>query len=449
MIAVAAVALVSQGLAADIQQVFDSPDLKGATISAYAVTLEGREIFSLSPDRPLIPASTMKLLTSVYAVETLGLDYRPRTTAWRYRGAVYLQGGGDPGLTVEDLTQLAELLNVRPDEPAFFDDSLFGQGRIGPGWEADDLHRGYAAPVSPLTVNGGKVTLMASAGKAWLEPRNFGIRVSGTIGTGPPDVRFIRDPGSWTLRVWGRAPKEEVINVGTVSLPDPGLCAARVFHPKAVRSGGLSVPRTLIPADAPGIVYPVGTVGEELVYLAPRTVADLLPHVLQNSDNTYAETLLRLASWRETGDGDWPAASRALGAFAERIGIPSNGVTAADGSGLSRRNRLSARALAALLRFATKRPYWETLREALARPGVGTLEKRLAGVEVYAKTGTMSGVSALAGIVRAADGSEILFAVVLNGLASTAAGRRAQDAFVTRLSQGVSYVERRREVSGL
>jgi D-alanyl-D-alanine carboxypeptidase/D-alanyl-D-alanine-endopeptidase (penicillin-binding protein 4) len=449
MIAVAAVALVSQGLAAEARQIFASPGLKGATISAYAVTLDGEELFSLEPDRALIPASTMKLFTSVYAVETLGLEYRPRTTAWRIRGAVYLHGGGDPGLTTEEIESLAKALAVRPDEPVFFDDSLFGKGRIGPGWEADDLHRGYAAPVSPLTVNGGKATLMATAGKAWLEPRNFGMRVTGTIAAGPADVLFRRDPGSWTVRAWGRAPKDEVVQVGTVSLPDPALCAARAFHPKAVRSEGLTIPRTLIPADAPGIRYPLGTVGDELVFLSPRTVADLLPNVLQLSDNTYAETLLRLAAWRETGDGDWPSATRALQAFAARIGISPNALLAADGSGLSRRNRVSARALTTLLRFATKRPYWGAFQEALARPGVGTLEKRLAGIETYAKTGTMTGVSALAGMVRAADGREVLFAVVMNGLTSTAAARQAQDAFVARLSQGAQYAERRKQVSGL
>lgn len=449
MFAVAAVALVSQGLAADLHKILSTPELKGAVVSAHAVELGGSEVFALAADRPLVPASTMKLFTAVFALETLGAQHRPRTTAWRHRGTVYLHGGGDPGLTVEELLWLAQVLEVRPEERALFDDSLFGKGRVGPGWEADDLHRGYATQVSPLTVNGGKATLMATAGRAWLEPRNFGVRITGTIAPGAGDVRFARDQGSWTLRVWGRAPEGEVVRVGSISLPDPSLCAARVFHKGATRAGGLEPPRTLVPADSPGVRYPIGAVGEELVFIQPRTVSELLVNVLQDSDNAYAETLLRLASLQRRGSGEWSVASKAMEEFARTIGIPAGALRVADGSGLSRQGRVTAKALTTLLRFAATQPYFDTLLEALARPGVGTLQKRLSGVTVYAKTGTMSGVSALAGIVRAADGKEIAFAVVMNGLASTAAARRAQDAFVSRLSLGESYVERRRAVSGL
>jgi D-alanyl-D-alanine carboxypeptidase/D-alanyl-D-alanine-endopeptidase (penicillin-binding protein 4) len=449
MFAIAAVALVSQGLATDLRGILSAPELKGAVVSAHAVEIGGKELFALSPDRSLVPASTMKLFTAVFALEILGAQYRPRTTAWRHRGMVYLRGGGDPGLTVEELLWLAQVLEVRPEDHVLFDDSLFGKGRIGPGWETDDLHRGYAAQVSPLTVNGGKATLMATSGRAWLEPRNFGIRISGTIAPGAGEVRFARAAGSWTLRVWGRAPEGEVVRVGTISLPDPSLCAARVFHRAATRAAATEPPRTLVPADSPGVRYPIGAVGEELVFLQPRTIAELLPPVLQESDNTYAETLLRLAAVRATGSGEWSAASDAMQDFARRIGIPPAVVRVADGSGLSRQNRLSARALTALLRFASKRPYWSELRSAMARPGVGTLEKRLNGMEVMAKTGTMSGVSALAGIVTTADEREIAFAVVMNGLSSTAAARRAQDAFVSRLALGDIYAERGRAVSGL
>lgn len=449
MLAVAALALFGQGLATDLRAILTAPDLKGASVSAHAITLDGEELFSLAPDRSLIPASTMKLFTAVYAAETLGLEYRPRTTAWRYRGTLHLKGGGDPGLTVEELLWLAQVLEAHPEEDALFDDSLFGKGRVGPGWEEDDLHRGYAAQISPLTVNGGRATLMATAGKAWLEPRNFGVRIAGTIGTGTADVRFDREPGSWTLRVWGRAPEGEAVRVGTVSLPDPGLCAARVFHRAAKRGAGIEPPRTLIPADSPGVRYPLGAVGEELVFIEPRTVGELLPVVLQDSDNVYAETLLRLASLEETGDGEWAAAAKAMGAFARRTGVPQGALRAADGSGLSRRGRVTARALTTLLLYAATRPYFDTLLASMARPGEGTLEKRLDGVTVFAKTGTMSGVSALAGIVRAADGRDVAFAVVMNGLPSTAAGRGAQDQFVSRLSLGANHAERRRAVSGL
>lgn len=448
MLALAAVTFVGQGLATDLRAILATPELKGAVVSAHAIALDGEELFSLAPDRSLIPASTIKLFTAVYAIDALGLEYRPRTTAWRYRGAVYLKGGGDPGLTVEEILWLAQVLDVRPEESVLFDDTLFGKGRIGPGWEADDLHRGYAAQISPLTVNGGKATLMATAGRAWLEPRNFGVRITGTIGAGSANVRFARDQGSWTLRVWGRAPEGEAVRVGTISLPDPGLCAARVFHRGAVRGGTLKPPRTLVPADSPGVRYPIGAVGEELVFIEPRTVAELLPAVLQDSDNAYAETLLRLAAYHEVGDGEWTAATKALEAFARRVGVSSGALRVADGSGLSRRGRVSARALTSLLCYASGRPYFHVLLDSMARPGVGTLEKRLNGVTVYAKTGTMSGVSALAGIVSAADGREIAFAVVMNNLPSTAAGRGAQDQFVSRLSLGANHVERRRAVSG-
>jgi D-alanyl-D-alanine carboxypeptidase/D-alanyl-D-alanine-endopeptidase (penicillin-binding protein 4) len=128
-----------------------------------------------------------------------------------------------------------------------------------------------------------------------------------------------------------------------------------------------------------------------------RPLRILLGYMNRQSSNFFAEVLgKRLAVARSGRPGSIAGAARAIAAWAARHGVK---VVARDASGLSSRNRVSPRGMVRLLRASGDAAWGQTLRRSLASAGEGTLEDRLAGVGVRAKTGTLVGVSSLSGWV--------------------------------------------------
>jgi serine-type D-Ala-D-Ala carboxypeptidase/endopeptidase (penicillin-binding protein 4) len=122
-------------------------------------------------------------------------------------------------------------------------------------------------------------------------------------------------------------------------------------------------------------------------------------------------------------------------------GIDSLDIRMVDGSGLSTQNLLTPRALVRMLRYARARPWGDAFHAAMPQPGVpgSTIEARLTELRgrVFAKTGTLTNVAALAGYVVDARGREIVFAILVNASNLPAAATRpAIDAIVRLLAEG-------------
>lgn len=420
-------ALLQAPLAAEIAGVLQDPEVDVGRVSVYVKVLGGDTVYSLSPDTPLIPASTMKIVTAAYAFHVLGPDYSPTTLAWREGDSVYLAGGGDPGLEIEELEALAAAVGVTSADKVYFDDQFLGAERYAPTWPQGDIRMGYGQPISALTVNGGRAEVWVEGDRAFFKPRNFGLTIVPRLSRGGGGVRVDHDSRAWAVGVTGGA-KDGPIRVDTVVLPDPGLCAARVFAPQAQRSPNLSPP-------PPG--------GPPISLVRARTIESLCAKMLTESNNTYAETLFRVAGKFATGSGAWSDAARGAEAFLRSRELMPGTFRVADGSGLSRANRLSARSLASLLEQTLLSGDGTRFLRCLATPGSGTLRSRLAGCRVWAKTGTLTGASSLAGMVECVDSEgtvkRYVFAILMNDYKSSAASVRAvQDKIVKCLATPVA-----------
>lgn len=420
-------------LGRDLRTLLADASLNRGFAGVFIKEIDGQALFEQDPDKRFIPASTAKLVSVAAALANPGPDYKLATYAWRRGKIVYLLGGADPGLTVEELLDLKARLKVRDSDSVIFDDSILGPDRMAPGWQFDDLATDDAPPVSGLTVNRGAAELWLSGEKLELRPQSFGIELVRTLNSG--DLRLRRLPGSWRLEVQGGLPEGEEKKLAGVSLPDPGLCAARLLSKNAKRKSGLSPP-------------------PDALALQRRTIADVARVALIESDNHYAEMLLRLAGVKGGKSGSWSDSLAFAGKVLERIGIPRESYRLADGSGLSRFNEITPRALVQLLEWELRQN--KTLFPSLmCVPGEGTLKNRLSGVRVWAKTGTMSGITCLVGYVdpqpeapaTVNPGGEplisigrpqpkrIAFAIMFNHYAGLAdAPRRVQDNIVRRLS---------------
>lgn len=406
-------ALLLQGsLQDDLSALLQNPALERATVGVMVQEFGGGTVFSLNADKRLMPASALKLVTAAFAMDALGSGYQFGTRAWRSHGGLRLKGGADPLLSLADLLVLGDSLDAKPGEVVNFDDSILGPDRVNGAWEYGDMMRSDAPPVSGLTVNGGYADLVVTGGVPMLKPRNFGMTVKRGRAAGEPSVR--RPFGSWSVLVSGKLPTADP-SFASVSLPDPGLCAAMALTGKA-RRASLGEP----PPDA---------------VTKARPFVEVLSAMLKKSDNHAAETVLRLAGKAKGGDGSWDDALARERDFLARIGVSAAAFRLADGCGLARFNEISPRALIQCLEWSLRSPASAMFADSMCAPGEGTLRSRLAGVSVRAKTGTLTGVCSLVGFVDTAGGKRLLFAIVFNHYDGPASSvRPIQDAIVRRLA---------------
>lgn len=332
----------------------------------------GKAVIAHQADRPMMPASTMKLLTALAAIQRWGLDYRFETRLLRDgEGRLWVQGAGDPYLVSEELDLMAKAVRaagVSSVAGVGADDTLFASTLDIPGRSASD--NPYDAPVTALAANFNTVNLKVKGGSvASNEPQTPLTPLAQRLGRGL---------GNGTQRV---------------NLKDSGLGAryfAEVFSAKLEAVG--------VRVTAEPIVGRVPSGAEALLtHRNSRNLRAVLVPMLEYSNNFVANGLfLALA---DRGDGSTITIAKAQKAMAAWIDktFDWRDYQVEDGAGLSRGNRLSARQLVEVLdAFA---PY----RSLMPRQGD----------QILAKTGTLTGVSAYAGYLNR-DGAWVPFSLLIN-----------------------------------
>ncbi|SDP43020.1 D-alanyl-D-alanine carboxypeptidase / D-alanyl-D-alanine-endopeptidase (penicillin-binding protein 4) [Actinopolyspora xinjiangensis] len=451
-------------LRADLDRILSDSRLEGASVGVVVRDpATDRILYRRSPHRRLVPASNAKLFTSVAALEALGPDFRFRTgvlTTGMRRGGVllgdlYLRGGGDPTMLASDYRRLADRIAdagirvVRGDVLA--DDSHFDDRGLANGWMAIDEPYYYAAPVSALTVapntdyDAGSVVVRVRPTR-----RGQPVRVSSHPETDAVEIvnraRTLAPGATARLSVRRAHGTDRVIVSGGVpagsgtrrvfsSVPDPTAYALDVFRRALVERG---------------ITFE--GVGEAVTPERARVLAEhrsmplrrMLVPFLKLSNNGHAEALVKAMGRVVRGEGNWQAGLRVVRNRMAALGIEPGDYRLVDGSGLSTLDSLAPAQLAELLDVARERPWFETWKRALPLAGAsdrmtgGTLRGRMRGTpaegNVSAKTGSMTGVSALSGYVRTRTDRQLVFSVVFNGFLA-APPREVQDAVVVRLAR--------------
>ncbi|TGN62423.1 peptidase S13 [Paracoccus liaowanqingii] len=365
---------------------------------AYALT-DGTEPLALAKAAiPLAPASTMKAITALYALDRLGPDRRFATQVILAGDMLILAGGGDPVLTTDDLAVLADRL-VATGQPAPARFGVWGGAlpqlpEIAP--EQDD-HLAYNPAISGLMLNFNRVHLGWTRSTA--EPR---IRAEARAALHSPQAWTITarpgdHPGLFTYR---QDTAQEHWTIARAALAAPGsrwmpvrlpeLYAADVFQ-TLCRARGLALPAAQVIDRLPQ--------GEVLVRHDSPPVVALVRDMLRYSTNLTAEALGLQAS----GAADPAASAEAMRLWLAELG---QGMRLADHSGLSQGSRISSFAMTRILAG----PGRDLLLAPLMRPD--TVEPHPSDrFTVAAKTGTLNFVSNLAGYVTGPSGGQGVFAI--------------------------------------
>lgn len=433
-------------IASTLDAIVADPRLAGAHAGVVVRAADtGRVVYDREGDRRMVPASNQKLLTSAAALEVLGADYRFTTEVLasgdragsELHGDLYLRGTGDPSMQVDDYARLAAAVanrgirTVRGSVVA--DDTWYDAVRLGDDWAWDDEQYGYAAPISALTVapeanaEPGSILVEVRPGSApgraavvGTVPATDQVRVVNRATTGAAGtartVQVERAHGTNTIVVSGTIPAGAASYTAQRSTADPTSLAAEVFA-EALAEHGVSVVEDVERSVTPEAARP-------LVEHESAPLAELLVPMMKLSLNGYAESLVKAMGRAAHKEGTAETGLEAMTAALVVIGVDAAELRAADGSGLSRKNLVAADQLAELLIEVRDEAWfgeWEAALPVAAAPERlvgGTLRDRMEGTpaagNVRAKTGSLTGVSALSGYVRGTDGQRMVFSVIFN-----------------------------------
>lgn len=343
-----------------------------------------------------VPASTNKLLTAATVLDLDGPEKRFTTRTVLAGHALTLVGGGDPLLAAKpehgyphraDLATLAQqtasalVAHGVHRVSLRYDTSLFTGPTVNPSWPQSYITEGVVAPITALWADEGR-----------------------TQG-------------------------------GNGRVADPAADAARIFA-HALAADGIAVKGAPTAQAAPAGAG-------EIAHVDSPPLREIVDHVLETSDNEGAEVLAHQAGLAAGTGGSFDGGVQAVLATLPKLGVDTSGIVLHDGSGLSRDDRLSATALVQILQHAAAEPRLAPIVSALPVAAFsGSLEERYddhadpgRGV-VRAKTGTLTGVDALAGYTRDADGAPVVFAVIADDVAvpNTLKARDALDALASALT---------------
>ena len=353
----------------------------------------GEVLLSSAVTKAFTPASNAKLATAVAALTVLGPGARIATTVKVTDRDLYLVGGGDPTLagggSVAGIPTLQQLVDATVKQigtdtavTVHYDDTAFTGPRLAPGWAPSFPKVGEVAPITALMVDQGRRT--------------------------PTAIARVKDPAR----------------------------QAGQHFADLLRAAGVKV-TSVDGAKAP-------TSSTQIAKVESPPVSRIVQTMLTESENTYAEMLAHLVGGAKVGNASFAGGGQATREVLSSLDLDTGGYFLADGSGLSRDDRLTATTLASILTTVVRgtHPELSAIAPGLPIAGLtGTLADRyvLATARagrgfVHAKTGTLTGVVAESGIVLDASGRQLVFAFIASGVRSIDAMRQKLDAMASTLA---------------
>ncbi|MFY0673946.1 MAG: D-alanyl-D-alanine carboxypeptidase/D-alanyl-D-alanine-endopeptidase [Bacteroidia bacterium] len=427
-----------------------------ATFGFYAYDIDSEKgICAYNSDKNLAPASTLKLLTTLTALEVFGAESTPFHTQFQYKGKiengtlkgdVIVSATGDftmgsryfdrpnPFETVANKMKEKGINKI--DGKIILDLNGFEEERIPANWSFDDLGNYYGASLAPFNWSDNTTFITFKSGAAGekteiinmtppVSELEFDNQVLGA------NIRYDNAyvygaPRQYNRCIRGQIPANRNEFKIKASVPEPELFGMQCFVAN-LREMGIDVPY--------GAVSIVDDYQEQIadvfIEIISPTMSEIIAVTNMESNNLFAEGLLKAIAHRLTGE--W---SRTKGVFAvkdfwKEKGIDLTNTNLYDGSGLSRFNGISPKQLVELLKYEAKSDYFEDFKSTLPIAGVsGSLKTMLRGTKaennLIAKSGYIEKVRGYCGYVTASNGNLVAFSVVVNNYHCSATEARKE-----------------------
>ncbi|MBI3502933.1 MAG: D-alanyl-D-alanine carboxypeptidase/D-alanyl-D-alanine-endopeptidase [Bacteroidetes bacterium] len=465
-------------LKTEIEQLKSDTDLAHASWSVCVLDAKKDSVLAeYNSNLSLVPASTLKVITTSTALALLGWDFKYETSL-QYDGALdtaagilhgnlYIKGSGDPTLdsetfkkksdTVPLTDQWAEIIKAKGikkiEGAVIADATAFEDETIPSTWMWSDMGNYYGAGASGLNFKDNKFSLFFRSGNkngdstfiTKISPQVRNLRVKNfSVTRGYADLAYIYGaPYSMMRYVKGTIPKSKTDYKVEGSMPDPPLFCAQSLD-SSLRKNGIIVAkkatalRKIIPSSEEftfsddtlvGISNPDQPVSNPEQHAIKRgvlfkqtshTLDKIIYQTNIQSNNLFAETILKTIAWKKTKFGEDQTGIDIVTNYWKSKGVDLRGFYMADGCGLSRFNAVSTKQLSEILRvIATDSLLFDKFYNSLPVAGKsGSLGKLCKGTfaenNIHAKSGYMSRVRSYAGYVTTKKGNLLVFSIIVN-----------------------------------
>ncbi len=454
------------GPSPNIASLISAPGMKNASIGICVLEVEsGKKIQSYNADMSLVPASSMKVITTSTALTLLGKDYRFKTELSYdgeitqdgiLKGNIYIKGYGDPTLGTEKpegtttwkalmeewagviLSQGIKEING----DIIGDASYFETAALAPTWQWNDIGNYYGAGVFGLNINANSYELEfrqnPTVGQApkiekitpQIENLSF-INEVVSAGRNTGDNCYIYgSPYQYTAFLRGTIPAGSSTFKVKGSIPEPAFTTASLLAQTLVRQGIKISGTASTILERKRVGLDVGSSKKVFHTHSSMPLLDIVKITNEESINLYCEALLKTIGKKIKGEGSRNKGIEAIKEFWEERGIPSEGFFMEDGCGLSPRNGMSSKHIANILRKAyLDKNIGEDFKNALPIGGeTGTLKylfrNSLAKGRIWAKTGSMDRIRSYSGYAKTKSGKWLSFSIIINNYNGTSSDAR-------------------------
>ena len=392
----------------------------------------GKPVFRYNSKKEFIPASNNKILSSIVALSLLGKDFRFKTEFYLGggihsgvgHGGLYVKGFGDPTIDIEKLREIAGRIKAsgitRIDGGIHLDGSYFDDVYYGEGWNPEWFGKSFCPPVTAISFNynSAKIRISTSgvqgmSANVRTEPVEFPFPIKNRVSTSlrRSGVRAEYNKRN-ELRISGYVSSRKKAETIELSVPDPffyfGAALKQVLEKNGIEVRG-DIDRKRVPKWA----------GKMFTHYSEPLDA-VIHEYNKESVNIIGESIVKVigAEFLNT-PGSWRSGTYVIENHLREIGLDGS-FSVADGSGLSRLNRVSPEDITEALAKAYDNPdISEAFLASLPISGVdGTLKKRFRNLKgkIYAKTGYLEGARSLSGYVFGENGRVYVFSIISNGM---------------------------------
>ena len=409
-------------------------------VSAISISIKdvetGQVIYALNDRIPRNPASTLKLLTAYAAYNTLGDDYKFSTKLYKTaKNELYLKLGADPFLTSADLNRMmntAKSKNINEPKSVNIDNTIFDAVEWGEGWQWDD-------DLNPLMPRFGAYNLDGNLLN--IEVTSQGKNRAPSITSKPyypvtfMNMLTVKDSNNVKLERNNNI-SPNIINVtGTIEsrqvLQIPVNNLQLYFNLRltdALRAAKIEYYNPFYITKLPNQVYLVDEVNHD--------INQVMNCILKNSSNLCAESLYKVAGSVYAGTpGSIENSTAMLNDYLNSFGLTPSEIKIVDGSGVSKNNIMTSDFMTNYLMKISKTDNFDKIKSFMVTPGEGTLNNRMLYFKsnLWAKTGTLSDNSAIAGYIKNRRGKLYAFDIMIQNAKTSEADKKNIEEQILRI----------------
>lgn len=388
------------------------------TSSVVAVSVKeadtGKVLYQHNERKLLHPASTLKIFTTIPAMEELGDEYEFTTTFYTANNNLYVKAGADPFLTSSELKNAIKSIKGKgyhSFNKVYFDGNIIDNAEWGIGWMWDDTTNKRMQKFSAYNVDNNLVNIEVAKDENGVvtAKSNVPLPVINSISAGDKDDIFaVRN--DWispdVILVAGSIKSP----VKTVQVPLNNL--KRYYQQTIMKS----IKNAKITLQQPICLEEKVPENAKVLLEIKNPVNPAYEKIFKNSDNLCAETVAKIAGGQKSGEtGSFSNQTKMFYDYWQANGVDTKGIVIADASGVSRNNLVTVDFMTNALDKIYVNKQEQFIKDTFAQPGEGTFSNRLLNYRgyVFLKSGTLANISGLAGYVKADNGKTYSVAILI------------------------------------